>query len=64
MSEEKARYNLTEFMSAEPQIEADAIPAFENEAAARAAGLSPGDVFRTPEGRFGVVGVLPPDGRE
>ncbi len=57
-------YNLTEFISGEVDVDPDRIAVFPNEEAARAAGLQPGDVFRTADGHFGVVGVIPFDGRE
>ncbi len=60
----QARYNLAEFLTREIDIDTDRIAVFHDEAEARAAGYEPGDVFKTPDGRLGMVGVLPPDGRE
>lgn len=57
-------YNLTEFVSGEVEIDTDRIPFYPDETAARAAGHSPGDIFRRPGGTLGMVGVIPPDGRE
>jgi hypothetical protein len=57
-------YNIAEFVSGEVDINTDLIPVYEDEAAARAAGHSPGDIFRKPGGTLGMVGVIPPDGRE
>jgi hypothetical protein len=57
-------YNIGEFMSVEIDIDTDLIPEYADEAAAAAAGHVPGDVFKRPGGKLGVVGVLPPDGRE
>jgi hypothetical protein len=45
-------------------IDTDLIPLYPDEAAARAAGHCPGDIFRKPGGTLGMVGVIPPDGRE
>ena len=57
-------YNLAEFMSRDIEIDLALIPEYETESAARAAGHRPGDIFQKPGGRLGVVGVIPPDGRE
>jgi hypothetical protein len=57
-------YNIGEFMSQEVDIDTDRIPEYPNESAARAAGHVAGDIFRTPGGKLGIVGVIPPDGRE
>ena len=57
-------YNLTEFMSREVEIDTDLIPEYEDQRAAEAAGHVPGDIFKRPGGRLGVVGLLPPDGRD
>lgn len=56
-------YNLAEFMSREVNIDTDLIPEYPDQAAAEAAGHVPGDIFKRPGGRLGVVGLLPPDGR-
>lgn len=58
------RYNLAEFLTEEIEIDTDLIPVFADEGEARDAGFEPGDVFKTPDGRLGMVGVLPADGRE
>ena len=58
------RYNLAEFLTEDIDIDTDLIQVFEDEAHARAAGFEPGDVFKTPDGRLGMVGVMPPDGKE
>jgi hypothetical protein len=57
-------YNITEFVSGEVDIDTERIPLYESETAARAAGHAPGDIFRKPGGTLGMVGVIPPDGRE
>ncbi len=57
-------YNIGDFMSDEIDIETDLIPEYQDETAAEAAGHVPGDVFKRPGGKLGVVGLLPPDGRE
>jgi len=57
-------YNITEFVSQEIEIDTDIIPVYEDEGAASAAGHIPGDIFRMPGGRLGMVGVCPADGRE
>jgi hypothetical protein len=57
-------YNIAEFVSREVEIDTDLIPMYEDETAARAAGHAPGDIFRKPGGTLGMVGVIPPDGRE
>ncbi len=57
------RYNLAEFLTKEIEIDVDRIAVFKDEAEAKAAGYQPGDVFKTPDGRLGMVGVLPPDGQ-
>jgi hypothetical protein len=57
-------YNIGEFLSQEVDIDTDLIPEYESESAARAAGHIAGDIFRMPGGRLGIVGVIPPDGRE
>jgi hypothetical protein len=57
-------YNIAEFVSGEVDIDTDLIPVYPDEAAARAAGHSPGDIFRKPGGTLGMVGVIPSDGRE
>lgn len=64
MTKGYVRYNLAEFLTQDIDIDTDLIEVFEDEAHARAAGLEPGDVFRTPDGRLGMVGVIPADGRE
>ncbi len=67
MDEERRRpftYNIAEFIDKEVPVDADLIPEFPDEAAARAAGLVEGDIFKIPGGRFGMVGVIPPDGRD
>ena len=68
MSEDKQRapftYNIVEFISREIEIDTDLIPVYDDEAAARAAGHIEGDIFKTPYGRLGMVGVIPSDGRE
>ncbi len=58
------RYNLAEFLTKDIEIEIDRIAVFKDEAEAKAAGYQPGDVFKTPDGRLGMVGVLPPDAQE
>jgi len=58
------RYNLAEFLTQEIDINTDLIPVFADEGEARDAGFEPGDIFKTPDGRLGMVGVLPADGRE
>jgi hypothetical protein len=57
-------YNIAEFVSGEVDIDTDLIPVYPDEAAARAAGHCPGDIFRKPGGTLGMVGVIPYDGRE
>ncbi len=57
-------YNIDDFVSGEVDIEIDRIPEYESEAAARAAGHIAGDIFKKPGGKLGIVGVIPPDGRE
>ena len=57
-------YNIAEFVSGEVDFDTDLIPVYPDEAAARSAGHSPGDIFRKPGGTLGMVGVIPPDGRE
>lgn len=57
-------YNITEFVSEEVEIDTDLIPVYEEESAAVASGHIPGDIFRMPGGRLGMVGVIPADGRE
>lgn len=57
-------YNIAEFVSGSVDIDTDLIPVYPDEAAARDAGHSPGDIFRKPGGTLGMVGVIPPDGRE
>jgi hypothetical protein len=57
-------YNIIEFVSREIEIDTDLIPMYDDEEAARAAGHSPGDIFRKPGGTLGMVGVIPADGRE
>ena len=68
MSEEKPKapftYNIVEFVTREIDIDTDLIPVYVNEDAARAAGHVEGDIFKTPEGKLGMVGVIPFDGRE
>lgn len=70
MNEEKPKpkppftYNIIEFISREVEIDTDRIPVYENESLARAAGHVEGDIFKTPDGKLGMVGVIPPDGRE
>ncbi len=56
--------NGTEFISREIDIDTDLIPEYADLAAAMAAGHVPGDIFKMPGGRLGIVGVVPPDGRE
>ncbi len=57
-------YNIAEFVSGDVDIDTDLIPMYTDETSARAAGHSPGDIFRKPGGTLGMVGVIPPDGRE
>jgi hypothetical protein len=57
-------YNISDFMSREIDIDTDLIPEYRDQAAAVAAGHVPGDIFKTPGGKLGIVGVVPPDGRE
>ena len=68
MSEAKPKapftYNIVEFVTREIDIDTDLIPVYVNEDAARAAGHVEGDIFKTPEGKLGMVGVIPFDGRE
>jgi hypothetical protein len=68
VSEEKPKapftYNIVEFVTREIDIDTDLIPVYTNEDAARAAGHVEGDIFKTPDGRLGMVGVIPSDGRE
>ena len=56
-------YNIGEFLSHEVEIDPDIIPEYPSESAAQAAGHVPGDIFRVPGGKLGIVGVIPPDGR-
>jgi hypothetical protein len=68
VTEEKPRvpftYNIVEFVTREVDIDTNLIPAYADEDAARAAGHIEGDIFKTPDGRLGMVGVIPRDGRE
>lgn len=68
MSEAKPKapftYNIVEFVTREIDIDTDLIPVYVDENAARAAGHVEGDIFKTPEGKLGMVGVIPFDGRE
>lgn len=64
MAKGYVRYNLAEFLTQEIEIDTDLIEVFEDETHARAAGFEPGDVFKTQDGRLGMVGVIPVDGRE
>jgi hypothetical protein len=57
-------YNIVEFISRDVQINTDLIPQYQGEEAARAAGHDVGDIFKTPDGKLGMVGVIPSDGRE
>jgi hypothetical protein len=57
-------YNITQFVDREMAIDTDLIPVYESEEAARANGHVLGDIFKTPDGRLGMVGVIPSDGRE
>lgn len=67
MGEESLRpftYNIAEFIDDDVTVDSDLIPEFPDEAGARAAGLTEGDIFKVPGGRLGIVGVIPPDGRD
>jgi len=68
VSEEKPKvpftYNIIEFVTREIDIDTDLIPTYGDEGAARGAGHVEGDIFKTPEGKLGMVGVIPFDGRE
>ncbi len=57
-------YNIVEFISRDVEINTDLIPQYQDEDAARAAGHDYGDIFKTPDGKLGMVGVIPSDGRE
>jgi hypothetical protein len=57
-------YNIVEFISRDVEIDTDLIPQYRDEDAARAAGHDFGDIFKTPDGKLGMVGVIPSDGRE
>ena len=57
-------YNIAEFIGREVDIDTTRIPHYPDEVTARFAGLAQGDIFQTPDGRLGMVGVIPPDGRE
>lgn len=57
-------YNIIEFVAREVDIDTSLIPAYADEDAALAAGHLEGDIFKTPDGRLGMVGVIPRDGRE
>lgn len=57
-------YNVTEFISRDIDIDTDLIPEYPDQTAAEAAGHVPGDIFKIPGGKLGIVGVVPPDGRE
>ncbi len=57
-------YNIVEFITRDVEIDTDRIPQYDDEAGARAAGHDHGDIFKTPDGRLGMVGVIPSDGRE
>jgi hypothetical protein len=57
-------YNIVEFISRDVEIDTDRIPQYPDEDAARAAGHAFGDIFKTPDGKLGMVGVIPSDGRE
>jgi hypothetical protein len=68
VTEEKPKapftYNIIEFVTREVDIDTDLIPEYTDEDAALAAGHSEGDIFKTPGGKLGMVGVIPRDGRE
>jgi hypothetical protein len=57
-------YNIVEFISKDVEIDTGRIPQYPDEDSARAAGHDFGDIFKTPDGRLGMVGVIPSDGRE
>ncbi len=51
-------YNIVDFVLGRVNIDVNRIFRCDDDEAARAAGLVEGDIYRTTDGRFGVVGPI------